>query len=108
MIVRGEWCSRRVWVDGHELLPEDSQKLRRHSPDGFNWGYGGSGPAQLALDLLSRLIGKKEFALSYYQEFKWRVIAKLPQGDFQLTVPDAEKFIMEHTECTNLEATQRC
>ena len=23
--------------------------LRRHSPDGFNWGYCGSGPAQLAV-----------------------------------------------------------
>src|SRR5262245_22144387 len=27
-------------------------ELRNHSPTGFEWGYGGSGPAQLALALL--------------------------------------------------------
>src|SRR5262245_1194599 len=27
--------------------------LRSHSPTGFEWGYGGSGPAQLALALLA-------------------------------------------------------
>ncbi len=31
------------------LSPEPSQEIINHSPDGFNWGYGGSGPAQLAL-----------------------------------------------------------
>jgi Family of unknown function (DUF6166) len=30
----------------------DSLKLWNHSPSGFNWGYGGSGPAQTALALL--------------------------------------------------------
>ena len=25
----------------------------RHSPDGFQWGYGGSGPADLALSILT-------------------------------------------------------
>ncbi len=27
--------------------------LANHSPDGFSWGYGGSGPAQLALAILA-------------------------------------------------------
>jgi uncharacterized protein DUF6166 len=27
-------------------------EVRNHSPDGFEWGYGGSGPAQLALAML--------------------------------------------------------
>jgi len=27
-----------------------------HSPDGFNWGYGGSGPADLALNILNAFV----------------------------------------------------
>lgn len=41
-----------VTKDGQTLSPDKSQKVWNHSPDGFNWGYGGSGPAQLALALL--------------------------------------------------------
>ena len=34
------------------LNVEESLKLRNHSPDGFSWGYNGSGPSQLALAIL--------------------------------------------------------
>ena len=36
-----------VTVDGRALDPRFD--LWNHSPTGFEWGYGGSGPAQLAL-----------------------------------------------------------
>jgi len=45
-------------------------ELRNHSPTGFAWGYGGSGPAQLALALLMDAIGNEELALTHYQDFK--------------------------------------
>jgi hypothetical protein len=51
-----------------------------HSPTGFQWAYGGSGPAQLSLALLCDHLGDSEHALSLYQDFKWKVIAALPQG----------------------------
>src|SRR5205823_6333568 len=35
---------------GYPLLPRFD--LRNHSPTGFEWGYAGSGPAQLSLALL--------------------------------------------------------
>ena len=38
--------------NGEVLDPKPSQKIWNHSPTGFEWGYGGSGPAQLALALL--------------------------------------------------------
>jgi len=41
-----------VTRDGVILSPERSLKKRNHSPTGFNWGYIGSGPSQLALALL--------------------------------------------------------
>lgn len=45
MKIKGDWETRRVWINGKELLPGRSQKIVNHSPDGFAWGYGGSGPA---------------------------------------------------------------
>lgn len=51
----------------------------RHSPTGFEWGYGGSGPAELALNILYAVTGNKELAMRHYQQFKWDVIAKIPQ-----------------------------
>ena len=40
--------------------------IERHSPDGFNWGYGGSGPADTALSILTDCVGKG-VANAFYQ-----------------------------------------
>lgn len=57
------------------LTPEKSFQHRRHSPDGFNWGYAGSGPAQLALALLLEETGSGD-AQVWYQFFKREVVAR--------------------------------
>jgi len=67
--------SRIVLLDRQYLNPGPSQKHRNHSPDGFNWGYGGSGPAQLALAIMLALTGRADG----YQDFKFKFIAGLPQ-----------------------------
>jgi len=59
------------------LTPERSLALVNHSPSGFEWGYGGSGPAQLALALLLDYTGDEAFALDHYQEFKTEVVSQL-------------------------------
>lgn len=51
--------------------------LSNHSPTGFEWGYGGSGPAQLALAILADALGDDQRALRLYQHFKWEVVANL-------------------------------
>lgn len=43
----------------------------RHSPTGFNFGYGGSGPADLALNICM-MFTDKETAETVYQDFKWK------------------------------------
>jgi hypothetical protein len=58
--------------------------LWNHSPTGFEFGYGGSGPAQLALAILADCCGD-EAALVYHQAFKWAVIARLPGPGGSLT-----------------------
>lgn len=62
--------------------------VRNHSPSGFSWGYAGSGPSQLALALCLDCVGRRR-APYVYQEFKFRVIAKLP-GDKGWTLTEAQ------------------
>lgn len=78
----GEMATQRVWLFGQEIFPEKSLLLKNHSPSGFNWGFGGSGPAQLALALCLELMGEDK-ALQVYQDFKFKHIATLPQKDFE-------------------------
>jgi hypothetical protein len=55
--------------------------VRNHSPAGFEWGYGGSGPAQLALALLLDCGLPVQVASRLYQTFKWQVIARITDRD---------------------------
>jgi len=68
-----------VWEENDIVTP----LLRRndivnHSPDGFEWGYGGSGPAQLALAILMEVTDDKKTTLKYYQTFKRRFVEIMP------------------------------
>lgn len=58
--------------------------LRDHSPTGFAWGYGGSGPAQLSLAILAEVIQDDDAALDLYQQFK-EVIARLPKSTWSIS-----------------------
>lgn len=64
-----------VTVD-HFFPPlERSLKVWNHSPSGFEIGYGGSGPAQLALAILMMFTDDKT-ASRLHQDFKWEFLAK--------------------------------
>src|SRR5271157_765648 len=80
---------------GKTLNLEASLRVYKHSPTGFCWGYGGSGPAQLALAiLLDHFNGDRDRALELHQEFKDMVIARLPMdNDFVLTDEQVENAI---------------
>lgn len=52
--------------------------IYRHSPTGYNWGYGGSGPADLALNILL-LFKDLHFTNKHYQDFKFAFIAGIDQ-----------------------------
>ena len=81
---RTEKGGYEVYLDGEYLSPNHSQAIYNHSPDGFSWGYGGSGPAQLALAILLK-IADKGIALAQHQQFKRDLIAGLPQNkDFEI------------------------
>ena len=90
--IAGTWASREVTVGGEPLSPCESLAVARHSPDGFNWGYGGSGPAQLALAILLRFADRAT-AVRHYQAFKWACIANLPEADFRLRGKDVRAWL---------------
>lgn len=70
-----------VTVNGNLISPAASLKLRRHSPDGFAWGYGGSGPAQLALAILLAAGVEQELALLRYQDFKAEFLVNVASNE---------------------------
>lgn len=80
-----------VTCDGEPLDPR--LDLRAHSPTGFNFGYGGSGPAQLALAILAHALGDDELASAHYQKFKFQVIAKLEESPWRITQQEVRAWI---------------
>jgi hypothetical protein len=46
-----------VTADGRPLDPEPSMRVRRYTRGGFDWGFAGGGPAQLALAILLDVTG---------------------------------------------------
>jgi len=85
----------------YPLDPGPSQTLYNHSPDGFEWGYAGSGPSQLALAILADYLGHRDIlpalALNHYQEFKRRFIATAPKEGAVITSNEIDNFIYHET-----------
>ena len=69
--------------------------LWNHSPAGFEWGYGGSGPAQLALAILADHLGHDREAVRLHQSFKFQVVVTLPREGWTLTSAQVERGIEE-------------
>ena len=99
-----------VTVDGHQL--DARTDLWDHSPSGFEWGYSGSGPAQLALALLAYHLQDDKEAVVLHQAFKFAVIAKLPRNDWTLTsaqiheaVQTLQGSVSSEIYCTEPELT---
>jgi len=93
-----------VDIDSAPLPPRND--LANHSPDGFEWGYAGSGPSQLALAILAyhfhdagdaqELADAK--ALALYHPFKDKLIAPLPKEGWVFdshVVADTVKMVVK-------------
>ncbi|HDL19915.1 MAG TPA: hypothetical protein ENH30_01420 [Nitrospirae bacterium] len=97
--ITGEIKTGRVLIDGIELKPKYSLKIRNHSPTGFSWGYAGSGPAQLALAIMLEYLPPEKATL-LYQDFKAEVIANI-QGDFSIDIDTVIGWIFWRGEVLN-------
>jgi hypothetical protein len=82
-----------------------------HSPDGFAWGYRGSGPADLALAILHRELAETVPA-AVYLPFRDDVLARLPTTGFELSATDiwdwvrANRTLVDHHVFATSSATR--
>ena len=84
-------------VDGKAVVEGITQAWVWHSPTGFEWGYGGSGPADLALNILLAITKDREFAKQHHQSFKWRFVAPLPSAGGVIQAEAMESWIRERS-----------
>ena len=100
--------------------PSDRRPLTHvsyHSPDGFEWGYAGSGPADLALAILADYFEEPpEFVLAalrsmwtprskaaaLHQSFKERFVATEHRDEWQLHSDDIEAWLQTPANQTRL------
>jgi hypothetical protein len=83
-------------------------EVRSHSPTGFDWGYSGSGPAQLALALLCEVLHDTERALAIYQLFKSNRITLFNRDHWSLSDVEIQQAAREcEIEVERMEALER-
>jgi len=88
-----------------------------HSPDGFLWGYAGSGPADLSLNILNMFVPPwtdhrqpvtcyegeaSRTAWELHQQFKRSVIAAAPWEGGTLSGERIREWIQEHSDGANV------
>ena len=92
MAVRDIVCRREAGVVRVEGV---TQTWVWHSPAGFEWGYGGSGPADLALNILLEATGDRDFAAEHHQAFKWTFVAPMPFDGGKIEAAKISEWIAE-------------
>jgi len=94
----GAHVTVRTQNDGSERrdypLPQ-RHDLYNHSPDGFEWGYSGSGPAQLALAICADVLGDDVRARRIYQRVKEVLIAPITAKDWTLNEETVRQAIAD-------------
>jgi len=65
--------------------------LKEHSPMGFEWGYNGSGPKQLALAILAE-VNDDKFALFAYENFCTKFIESITKDEWSLDYDEIRKW----------------
>jgi hypothetical protein len=90
---------------GRCVVTRDGRKLNarldlfNHSPSGFEWGYGGSGPAQTALAILADFLnGDDELAVLLHQKFKWAFIARQPHKGWKISEAEVRGWLRHHQD----------
>lgn len=68
----------------------------KHSPTGFAWGYGGSGPADLAFNTLLAFGEPIPSCYRLYQAFKEEIIAAIPKEGGTISGDTIRHWIAQH------------
>lgn len=103
-------CRCIVMVDSprrHQRPLELRLDIRNHSPTGFEWGYSGSGPAQLALALVADCCGRALAVPAIYQHVKHALISRLTKDAWQLTEEQICEYVHQAAIGLDVPAVER-
>jgi len=114
------WERRPHGIQGHNyrLYTNVPHLITRHSPDGYEWGYGGSGPADFALNIVENLLrmsghigpyrvyenyrGEKanvfELTEKIYQKFKFAFVGGFEKDGGSMPTVNALQWIESQVE----------
>jgi hypothetical protein len=107
-LIEGVSCWRAPNGTARSSLP---QRHVHYAPTGFDWGFGGSGPADLALNILARFLplspeansavlrdgsSISEAAWALHQTFKYDLIATLPRAGGDISAKTIRAWITTH------------
>lgn len=85
-----------VAVSGESIGP--LPHLVQHSPDGFEWGYGGSGPSDLARSIVGDVLDDPDPSPRIYQAVKRKLVARIPMDGGEITSDEVNFVILEVLE----------
>jgi hypothetical protein len=95
---------------GKTCLTNIPHLIMVHSPDGFEWGYAGSGPSELALNALEAILlefnyegerferdGKEAYMLTWeaYREFRYAFIEGIPNEGGIIETKDVIEWLKD-------------
>jgi hypothetical protein len=66
----------------------------KHSPTGMEFGYGGSGPCDLALSIVAYELRREDIHPRIYQSFKWTFIASANGDEFTIDRADVVRWFL--------------
>jgi hypothetical protein len=107
-LIEGVACWRAPDGTARSSIP---QRHVHYAPKGFDWGFGGSGPADLALNVLTLFLpltpdatgvalrdgsAISEAAWALHQEFKYDLIATLPRAGGDISAESIRAWITKH------------
>lgn len=99
----------------NDLMTNVPRLVTHHSPTGYEIAYGGSGPADFALNIVENLLRRIGYkgettndtwdkrrifkkAYELHQDFKWAFVATLPREGGSIKTNDAIAWIEHHIE----------
>jgi|WetSurSiteA1Bulk_404760.scaffolds.fasta_scaffold86388_2 hypothetical protein len=83
-------------VDHKRIELEDSLKYVNHSPTGFSWGYGGSGPSQAAYAILLEYTKDSVLSQKLYWQFRNEFVSKWPMDEPVYEDIDMDAWLESH------------
>jgi len=107
-LIEGVTCWRAPDGTARSSIP---QRHVHYAPTGFDWGFGGSGPADLALNVLALFLplaadapdvslrdgtSVSEAAWALHQAFKYDLIATLPRAGGDISAKTIRAWITTH------------